>query len=95
MPRPNPRSAAEGLSDTERQRLTRAVWAAWENNDTDQFVDGQNRRWFVGFEVHENHTTILVQARRGQVIREHRLSTSIINPETVGRAVADIDGAFP
>lgn len=82
------------LTDDETARLLTAVHSAHENNGTLRLFDGADRHWFVGTDIVGNHSTVLIQVRRGERERHTNLSTARCTPDTAAAAIAELDAAF-
>lgn len=75
-------------------RLFHGAIAARENNASTEFMDEDNRRWFVGCENVANRSQILIQVQRGEALRETYLCTDTFTPEAAREAAVDLDGAL-
>lgn len=77
-----------------RARLVAAADAARRNNEVFDATDGANRKWFVGPEVVENRSVVLISVTRGPDTAGQTLSTATFTPEAADAAVSHLDGAL-
>lgn len=75
-------------------QLRQAAVAARENNQSTEFMDADNRRWFVGCENVDSRANVLIQAKRGQDVREAYLPTNTFTPDAAAVAVNELHGAL-
>jgi len=85
----------DALTPDLRAQLVTAAGAALRNNETCQVTDTANRAWFIGPDVVNDHSVVLISISRGSDTFAQNLSTATLVPDVAGAAIDTLDGELP